>query len=263
MSFSYGQALDRLENGGGGGDMSLPSDPYSAPGRLVFNVSDPWEVDWVPFNPSFPPPVNWLQVAKDAILGTDSATVPPIAQNGVDSPSKVFKIPGQGLRRHPRLSKPHLHRQPVDQIRAASVAAAQKPSQQDLIGPFGRKTILVLGDSVDRGNIKYMSENLGLPLKIAQWEDANDLDHLKYLDNGANPSYLPHQLWLPQPIDALITNCFLYGLVGLERVDGLFKILPVLTGLSLSRTTSGTFWTATLIPRSVGVTPRLWSCLTG
>lgn len=58
-----------------------------------------------------------------------------------------------------------------------------------------------------------MAENLGLGFGIAQWENAHDTEHWKYLDNGVDPAYLPHQLRLPEPIDALITNCFMFGLV--------------------------------------------------
>lgn len=66
---------------------------------------------------------------------------------------------------------------------------------------------------MDRGNLRYMAENLGLGVNIAQWDKAYDTEHWKYLENGVDPAYLPQQIMLPEPIDALITNCFLFGLV--------------------------------------------------
>lgn len=202
----------------------LPPDPYSAPGFLNFDPSNPWEADWQPFDSSFPPSLNWLQVFKDAIVGKPDTPYhsPPPPPNGreEDLPSKIFNSPeahhargSHGPRRH---SHPHLfkgsHGSPHGHPHHPP-PPPPPPHRNELLAPFKNTTLLVLGDSVDRGSIKYMSENLGLPIFVAQWEHANDLDHGKYMDNGVNPAYLPHQLWMPAPIDMLITNCFMYGLV--------------------------------------------------
>lgn len=211
MSSPFLEVLHSLEDDSD--VISLPSDPYNAPGRLVFNPSAPLEADWVPFDPSFPPPVNWLRVVKDAMSGTNSAPSSPPMQDGLDSPSKIFGSAGKGPRRHSRLFKTHGNSHRHGHAASAPPTHAHALSSHELLEPFKQKTILVLGDSVDRGSMKYMAENLGLGINIAQWEDANDLEHWKHLDNGADPAYLPHQLWLPQPVDSLITNCFMFGLV--------------------------------------------------
>lgn len=194
----------------------LPPDPYTAPGNLVFDPSNPWETDWHPLDPSFPPPVNWLEVAKIAISGKqDAANTQPASNANQDSPSKVFAAAAEhGQRDASHHFRGHAKNRGHHGHRASSLPSeVRSPSPAELFEPFKKKTILIIGDSVDRGNLKYLAENLGLGFKIAQWENAHDTEYEKYLGNGADPAYLPHQVTLPDPVDALITNCFLFGLV--------------------------------------------------
>jgi hypothetical protein len=195
-----------------------PPDAYNAPGNLIFDPSKPLEADWVPLDQSLPSPINWLRVVKAAVSG-DSAEALPItkkASHDSDLPSKVFAAEGErqashvfrwNLKGHGAKSRHghHHHKSPI---------AARPLSPQILLEPFKKTTILIIGDSVDRNGLKFMAENLGANINIAQWDKAYDTEHWKHLDNGVDPAYLPHQLTLPHPVDALITNCFLFGFVG-------------------------------------------------
>lgn len=173
--------------------------------------------------------MNWLRVVKAAISGGSDEALPVANKASEDSdlPSKVFAAEGErqsshtfkwNLKNHGAKSRHghYHHKLPV---------AARPISPQSLLEPFRKTTVLIIGDSVDRNGLKYLAENLGSGINIAQWDKAYDTEHWKYLDNGVDPAYLPHQLTLPQPVDALVTNCFLFGFVRRFPQDALLRIL--------------------------------------
>ena len=109
------------------------------------------------------------------------------------------------------------------------IKAALRPSssiQQNAlkqIGALTHHTILVIGDSVDRQNIEFMSENLDI--KLSSVVNHNYSLTTEWSARKAGPhegaaKYDPRLLTIPSPVDLIITNCFIYGLVcSIQGVD--------------------------------------------
>lgn len=78
---------------------------------------------------------------------------------------------------------------------------------------LANRTILVLGDSVDRNGLEHLAVMLGLPRYPVPYEDASRVGEVP---NGWDPRGIPWIIDVPW-LDLQFTNGFMYGLVSRAR----------------------------------------------
>lgn len=79
----------------------------------------------------------------------------------------------------------------------------------DKLSHLVNKTILVLGDSVDRNGLQHLAEMLGLPRYVTPYDDATKKGSIPW---GWDERGLPWVIEVPW-LGLTLSNGFMYGLV--------------------------------------------------
>lgn len=98
---------------------------------------------------------------------------------------------------------------------------------------LANRTILVLGDSVDRNGLHHLAEMLGLPRYCVPYDD---FDKKGIVPEGWDERGIPWVIEIPW-LNTYFTNGFMYGLVSLGTLPTWFFLEPA-DPLQRSATTS-------------------------
>lgn len=216
--------------------LSTCKDPFAQPGSLFRNPEDPTRTNWIPLDRAcHPAPTylftidrflnHWNQSSPTRSSGHDHSKVGQLttASNDDSTPISTRFTPSTSTSKH-KLNIFHTHithrRMQSDQRR--------REAPEELKFLLGR-TILVLGDSIDRNSVVHMCELIKKPIQVTSWKDiqrqapmgsaAQDLTHQHGPNfEGFDQRGLPHLCHVPE-LDFVMVNGFHYGMDDDERFN--------------------------------------------
>ncbi|GAA97905.1 uncharacterized protein L969DRAFT_105011 [Mixia osmundae IAM 14324] len=170
------------------------ANPYDESGYLNYDELDPLQARWEPFLPDCPPPPDYLELLRLAC---------PTDKTGTRD-SEVFKTDQLRFRHYNLSGEPErrfrdMTVQQIEQTRESQEAFAKLSWLQN-------KTILILGDSVDRNALEQlaiMTDHTFTRTSYQQWNNETNPD-------GWDERGLPHRIHY-QRLNLWIISHFFYG----------------------------------------------------
>ncbi|GAA95838.1 uncharacterized protein L969DRAFT_88682 [Mixia osmundae IAM 14324] len=171
------------------------ADPYAEPGVLEFDHSDRLAARWRPYDgQNCPPAPDYTRLLRLACPSNLTATNQSITY-------------AEELRRYTHLGQ---HRLPKVAFEGMSIEAIEQTyeSQQalDELSFLRNKTVLILGDSVDRNSIEQLGEVTDQHVKITRYDSPLNTS----LYAGFDPKGCPHSLHFER-LNFKVVNGFHYG----------------------------------------------------